>query len=151
MAKRKYSGTQEINLSLPHDEAIKEIYSCKFHKTIAIGTNLSRCIYVKKAPSPFDTYYVSEFGDFVVNEFNGYVKLSSRRKDGYRGFNLFNQDTQKMQTVSAHRLVALTFIPVVDGKNEVDHINRIRKDNRVCNLRWANREEQMINRDITKA
>lgn len=44
-----------------------------------------------------------------------------------------------------HRLVAETFIPNPDNKSFVDHINRIRDDNRVENLRWVTRSENERN------
>ena len=44
-----------------------------------------------------------------------------------------------------HRLVADVFIPNTDSKPTVDHINRIRDDNRVQNLRWATYKEQADN------
>lgn len=46
---------------------------------------------------------------------------------------------------SVHRIVAETFLHNPDGKPTVDHINRIRDDNRVCNLRWATHKEQSDN------
>ena len=52
------------------------------------------------------------------------------------------------KSYSVHRIVAETFIHNPDGKPTVDHINRIRDDNRVCNLRWATHTEQRENSEI---
>lgn len=43
-----------------------------------------------------------------------------------------------------HRLVAETFIPNVDNKDTVNHIDGNKKNNRVDNLEWATRHEQLI-------
>lgn len=60
-------------------------------------------------------------------------------KNGYHLVNLCMYG--KVQRCLVHRLVAMTFILNLENKNCVDHINGIRNDNRVENLRWVTIKE----------
>lgn len=66
----------------------------------------------------------------------------------YKYVNILEEcGTRKLRRV--HRLVAEMFIPKVDGKKFVDHIDRDKLNNRVDNLRWVTRKENSLNRDDT--
>jgi hypothetical protein len=92
----------------------------------------------------------------AVECFPGYTVHSSGQVKGPTGIilsgstreycrvNLYRDKCQFTKTV--HRLVAQAFIPNPDGLPEVDHINQNKLDNRVENLRWADKSVQMINR-----
>jgi hypothetical protein len=60
-----------------------------------------------------------------------------KNRKGYLMVNI--KDLQK--TKSVHRLVADAFIPNVDNKPQINHINGIKSDNKVSNLEWVTNEE----------
>tara|TARA_R110002153_G_C12944930_1_gene457833 strand:- start:55 stop:513 length:459 start_codon:yes stop_codon:yes gene_type:complete len=68
---------------------------------------------------------------------------------GYPRIILTNNKIRKNITI--HRLIALHYIPNPDNKPYVDHINRIKTDNRICNLRWCSHLENMQNKNKYKS
>jgi hypothetical protein len=68
---------------------------------------------------------------------------------GYAKTGIYNDN--KVKGVHFHRLIAELWIPNPDNKPIVDHINHIRTDNRVENLRWATQMENCANVSLSKA
>lgn len=89
-----------------------------------------------------DRYEVSDEGE-IRNVETGRV-LKQRDSNGYRTCYITRDGRTSCYMV--HRVVAKTFIPMIEGKNVVDHINRDKTDNTVQNLRWTDTSQNNRNR-----
>jgi hypothetical protein len=85
-------------------------------------------------------YAVSNLGN-VISRKNGKIKVlrTGTTTSGYRKVHL------NAKGFPVHRLIADAFIPNPENKPFVDHINRNCTDNRIENLRWATRSENLAN------
>lgn len=65
----------------------------------------------------------------------------SKNTSGYLSVQLCVNGSVKSKLV--HRLVSEAFIPTVNGKNEVNHLDENKENNCVENLEWCNRKENV--------
>lgn len=83
----------------------------------------------------------------VRNRITGRVLKPTLRLDGYYQHGLRN-DAGVQKTYMLHKIIADLFIPNPHGYSTVDHINRVKTDNHIDNLRWTS---QWVNtRNITQ-
>ena len=95
----------------------------------------------------FENYEIHENGK-VFNKITKKERKPYVDSDGYIRIKLWNKGTKK--DFSIHRLLALHYLDNPNDYAEVDHINRIKDDNRLENLRWANRSMNLLNRGECK-
>lgn len=95
---------------------------------------------------------IEEFPDYSIcidgkvrNNKTGRLLNPGIAKTGY--YRVCLTKDKKDTMVRLHRILVTAFIPNPDKKPFVDHINRIKTDNRLENLRWATVSENTLNAD----
>jgi hypothetical protein len=93
---------------------------------------------------PFATkYYVSEEGKIFSSQTGRIKELKSTLDtSNYKRLNI-RCDNGKVKRYLVHRLVAICFLPNPENLLEVNHKNGDKLDNRVCNLEWVTRHQNM--------
>ncbi len=87
-------------------------------------------------------YEISSFGRIKNVKFNKLIFPHLR--NGYERIGLVNNDGKQVK-FSVNRLVAQAFINLSIKGIEIDHIDRIRNNNNVSNLRCVSRKENLNN------
>jgi hypothetical protein len=88
----------------------------------------------------YENYEVSNLGN--IRSKQTHKLISKTYRTGYTRVSITSN--KKRNTISVHKLVAETFIPNNDiSKTQINHINGIKDDNRVCNLEWISQSENI--------
>ena len=167
IAETEYSGTNN-NITLicngcntktnrTPDKHLREFQPCKkqcfvIKEKIYELTELEEKIIENKAVNeikeewkdfPIDkNYLVSNKGE-IKNKTTGNIFCGSLDKiSGYM------RTAINKKSYAIHYMVALTFIPNPENKKTVNHIDKIRTNNRVENLEWSTHAEQNIHKNI---
>jgi hypothetical protein len=99
----------------------------------------------KEIPQTNGRYQASSLGRIATMNYKNshQIRIMKPAKDAngyYRTMIIING---KLSTIKVHRIVAQAFIQNPLNKLEVNHINNNRDDNRISNLEWVTRRENL--------
>ena len=118
-------------------------YIKKYNIEIDDGEKL-KWVYINNEKT---NYIVSSYGYIISFNFHHRTPEPKRLKekyksDGYHRVTLVNNGIK--YTCLVHRLVAIAFIPNLDNKPQVNHIDGNKGNNCIDNLEWVNQSENNI-------
>lgn len=87
---------------------------------------------------------IPNYVDYFASK-NGLIKTPKRVTTGSRSKAGYMVLRIKDKIYYVHRLIAQTFLENPDNKTQVNHINRIRSDNRLENIEWNTPAENHLN------
>ena len=96
-----------------------------------------------KTINDYPNYSISSLGVIRNDTTKRIMKLKQDTK-GYLIIGLTKDGIQKC--FKHHQLIGLHFIPNPENYLQIDHINGIRNDNRIENLRWGNQSQNQRNK-----
>jgi len=102
---------------------------------------------MKDIPDYEGHYSIDELGNVWSHKRQKYM-TQYINDNGYYAVRLNKLPDMIRKEKTIHRLLGLLYIDNPDNKPDIDHINRIRTDNRLENLRWATHQENMNNKSL---
>lgn len=101
-----------------------------------------------KQINEFPQYHIDTDGK-ILSPRQTHARLSSPylkhsvSNSGYAYVRFWSKEENKYYSRFVHRVLAETFIPNPQNKSQVNHINGNKLDNRIENLEWVTRNENM--------
>ena len=92
------------------------------------------------------TFTITPLGEVIPHETipERILKPSNTKGKKGTGYNHLVLHKENSQGFGVHRLVAMAFLPAIEGKPLVNHKNGNKIDNRVENLEWCNKSENSL-------
>jgi len=134
-------GTFKVSPSLHSARTLR----VRQHLTVRMQSRAFLLVYMenwKPIPGYEGRYEVSDIGRVLSNRTNRFLKPNIMNH-GYACVHLYSGGRQSRVVKTIHQLVALAFIPNPHNCREVNHKNFLKRDNRVDNLEWVTRKENV--------
>lgn len=92
----------------------------------------------------FENYWINLDGIVYNEKYNRYLTPRIDKQTGYNMVTLCKDG--KMYTKTIHKILSECFIENSNNYPVIDHVNQVRTDNRLENLRWATIQQNGHNR-----
>lgn len=90
-------------------------------------------------------YYCKNSGGDSHRLVKGRIRKLTKHGSGYQMISVFIDGKNKNYLV--HRIVAFAFLQEIEGKDQINHIDENKENNRVSNLSWCNSHENLTHND----
>lgn len=94
----------------------------------------------------YEDYKVSNHGRVMSCKLKNPIILKPQKRVKGYVFVALCKEKSRAKFIDIHRLVLMAFVGMPPDGKECDHINRIRDDNRLENLRWVTKVENEANK-----
>lgn len=95
-------------------------------------------VYNKIELDDFLDYEISNYGNL---KHHGMLKTPWNTINGYKMYCLYSKKLKTMKKVLIHRLVGIAFLPLVEGKDLINHKDGDKTNNNLSNLEWCTQKE----------
>ena len=86
----------------------------------------------------FSKYEASKDGE-IRHRINKVIRKPRKDRPGYLAYSVYDDESESWKMVFGHRLVYAAFNGKIPDNTYIDHINRVRSDNSIGNLRAVTR------------
>ena len=142
MAKTYIGGYDEEQHDISHMDGDKGNNHLQNIRILPKNTVVIPCdmhdIFLPGYPSLSKKYKVCRCGEHILSVESNNLLSQYKRKTGYKEVKLVDRVNNINKSILVHQIVANTFLRRnSDEETIIDHINRVRDDNRLENLRFA--------------
>jgi hypothetical protein len=134
-----HNGRNSIGNCLNGLSQLAYKFKWKYEEKNVLENEIWKQVILENVDMKDKQYFVSNLGRFK-NSFDIIMDNYKVNENGYIRVYIYNK------TYALHRLIALTFIPNIENKEQVNHIDGNKLNNSIENLEWVTNQENQIHK-----
>ena len=134
-----HNGRNSIGNCLNGLSQLAYKFKWKYEEKKNLGNEIWKQVILENVDMKDKQYFVSNLGRFK-NSFGIIMDNYKVNENGYIRVYIYNK------TYALHRLIALSFVPNIENKEQVNHIDGNKLNNSIENLEWVTNQENQIHK-----